>query len=212
MALGLALAGLSLIVELWSGGGALDGIGVAAALAGAGAYALYVLMADHAVQRRDPISVACYGFLFASLFWSCAQPWWSFPFGVPGKSVSLLGHLSDMHLPVWALMAWMIVLGTIVPFMLIVGSIAANIATYSCSCSGLIVTVATSVMVSALPYRSSDTLDSLVCYSLNARRLARDRVLEGGDRVFRQHCPRSSMSVYSNHKKIMDEALPTATY
>ncbi len=36
--------------------------------------------------------------------------------------MSLLGNLSDLHLPIWALMAWMIVLGTIVPFFLIVGS------------------------------------------------------------------------------------------
>src|SRR6266540_5664029 len=73
-------------------------------------------------MRLYPISLLCYWFLFASIFWSLAQPWWSFPFEVPGTSVSLLGHLSDTHLPVWALMAWMIVLGTIVPFMLIVGS------------------------------------------------------------------------------------------
>jgi len=37
------------------------------------------------------------------------------PFGLASP------HLSDTHLPVWALLAWMIVLGTIVPFMLIVG-------------------------------------------------------------------------------------------
>ena len=36
--------------------------------------------------------------------------------------MSLLGNLSHLHLPIWALMAWMIVLGTIVPFFLIVGS------------------------------------------------------------------------------------------
>ena len=35
---------------------------------------------------------------------------------------SLLGNVSHLHLPIWALMAWMIVLGTIVPFFLIVGS------------------------------------------------------------------------------------------
>lgn len=36
--------------------------------------------------------------------------------------MSLLGHLSDLHLPIWVLMTWMILLGTIVPFFLIVGS------------------------------------------------------------------------------------------
>ena len=121
VAIALALVGLTLVVNLWSGV-SLDGLGVLFSLLSACTFAGYMLFAERGLRRRDPISLLCYGFLFASLFWSIAQPWWSFPFDVPGKSVSLLGHLSDTHLPVWALLAWMIVLGTIVPFMLIVGS------------------------------------------------------------------------------------------
>jgi drug/metabolite transporter (DMT)-like permease len=37
--------------------------------------------------------------------------------------VSLLGNLASDHLPVWALMLWMVVLGTIVPFALVVGAL-----------------------------------------------------------------------------------------
>jgi drug/metabolite transporter (DMT)-like permease len=74
------------------------------------------------VGRRDPISLLCFGFLFASIFWAIVQPWWSFPFDVPGRSVSLLGRLSGVHMPLWALMTWMILIGTIIPFFLIVGS------------------------------------------------------------------------------------------
>ena len=121
VAIGLALVGLTLVVDLWSGV-SLDGLGVMFSLLSACTFAGYMLFAERGLRRRDPISLLCYGFLFASVFWALVQPWWSFPFDVPGKSVSLLGHLSDMHLPVWALLAWMIVLGTIVPFMLIVGS------------------------------------------------------------------------------------------
>ena len=57
-ALALALAGLTLVAEVWSGGGTLDGVGVAAALAGAFAYALYILMAEHSVRGgRDVFSL-----------------------------------------------------------------------------------------------------------------------------------------------------------
>lgn len=121
-ALALALGGLALVVELWEGL-ALDGVGVAAALAAAVAFALYVLMAEHEVGRRDPLSLLCYGFLFGSLFWAVIQPWWTFPGGLVGDSVSLLGNLAHLELPVWSLMAWMIVLGTIVPFGLLVGAL-----------------------------------------------------------------------------------------
>ena len=121
VALALALGGLTLVVDLWHGV-SLDGLGVLFSLCSAVTFAGYMLLAERAVGRRDPLSLLCFGFFFATLFWAIAQPWWSFPFDVPGRSVSLLGHLSDLHLPIWLLMAWMILLGTIAPFFLIVGS------------------------------------------------------------------------------------------
>lgn len=121
-ALALAVAGLALVVEIWSGL-SLDAAGVGAALAGAGCYALYLLLAEHGVGERDPVSLICFGFMFATILWSCLQPWWSFPGGIVGADISLRGHLSSLHLPVWSLMAWMIVLGTIVPFALLVGAL-----------------------------------------------------------------------------------------
>ncbi len=121
LALAFALGGLTLVVDLW-GGVSLDGLGVFFSLCSAVTFAGYLLFAERAVGRRDPVSLLCYGFLFASAFWAVVQPWWTFPFDVPGRTVSLLGNLSHLHLPIWALMAWMVVLGTIVPFFLIVGS------------------------------------------------------------------------------------------
>jgi drug/metabolite transporter (DMT)-like permease len=120
-ALALALGGLTLVVDLWHGV-SLDGLGVLFSLCSAVTFAGYLLLAERAVGHRDPISLLCLGFLFATVFWAVVQPWWSFPFDVPGTTVSLLGNLSHLHLPIWVLMAWMIVLGTIVPFFLIVGS------------------------------------------------------------------------------------------
>jgi drug/metabolite transporter (DMT)-like permease len=37
--------------------------------------------------------------------------------------VSLLGRLAEVDLPVWSMMIWVIVLGTIAPFALIVGAL-----------------------------------------------------------------------------------------
>jgi drug/metabolite transporter (DMT)-like permease len=101
----------------------LDGLGVAFALAGAAAYTLYVLYAEHAVGRRDPISLLCFGFLFASLVWTVVQPWWSVPWHVLHTDVSLQGHLAGTSVPEWGLIAWIVVLGTVVPFILVVGSL-----------------------------------------------------------------------------------------
>ena len=122
LALALALTGLALVVEIWSGL-SLSAAGVAASLGAACSYSLYILMAEHRIGERDPISLVCFGFLFASLLWAIVRPWWSFPGHVVGESVSLHGHLSSVHLPVWLLMAWMVLLGTIIPFVLLVGAL-----------------------------------------------------------------------------------------
>jgi drug/metabolite transporter (DMT)-like permease len=117
LALALALVGLMLVAEVWNGGGTLDGVGVAAALAGAFAYALYILMAEHSVRGgRDVFSLLAWGFLFAALFWAVVQPWWSFPEGVLTSDASLLGRLDQHDLPVWLLLGYVVVLGTVVPF------------------------------------------------------------------------------------------------
>lgn len=123
VALAFALVGLSLIVELWSDSRALDGLGIAAALAAAVAYAVYILLAERGVRRRDPISLSCYGFLFAALFWLVVQPVWEFPFGRVDDSVPLLGELDAYSAPVWLLLLFVVVVGTMVTFALVVSAL-----------------------------------------------------------------------------------------
>jgi drug/metabolite transporter (DMT)-like permease len=123
IALALALAGLSLVVDL-GGGVTLNGVGVAACLAAALAYALYIVMADRALRRgRDTVSLLAWGFLFATIFWALVQPWWSFPTDRISGSASLLGRLEDVSLPVSLLVGYVIVFGTVVPFILIITSL-----------------------------------------------------------------------------------------
>jgi drug/metabolite transporter (DMT)-like permease len=117
LALALALVGLAFVVEIGTGSD-LDRIGVAASLGAALCFALYILVAEREVERRDPISLACLGFLFAALFWAVVQPWWTFPTPILNASADLAWGL-----PVWLLMMGMIVFGTIVPFALVIGAL-----------------------------------------------------------------------------------------
>ncbi len=123
VALGLALTGLALIVDVFGVGVSLSTAGIMFALGGAFAYALYVLLAEHVVGGRDPVSLLAWGFLFASLFWAVLVPWWSFPLRTLAESTPLGGNLHAHHLPVWLLAIWMIVLGTIAPFFLLVSAL-----------------------------------------------------------------------------------------
>jgi drug/metabolite transporter (DMT)-like permease len=121
-ALALALVGLSLIVDVRHGG-RLSAAGIVFALGAAFTYALYILLAERALGKRDAVSLLAWGFGLGSIFWAIVAPWWSFPADRVGADVSLLGHLDHLHMPVWSLMSWMVVAGTIVPFFLLVSAL-----------------------------------------------------------------------------------------
>src|SRR6188472_1935518 len=131
-ALALALSGLVLVGEIWEDA-RLDTVGVVAGLLAAGALATYYLAGEHQTARRDALSLTCLSLGVAALLWAVVQPWWGFPFDALGASVPL--ELGPGDAPVWALALWMVVLGTILPFVLSLGALhhlpATRVATVS---------------------------------------------------------------------------------
>lgn len=121
-ALALSLSGLAVVAEIW-GGLRLDGIGVAAGVAAAFVLCLYFVLGEHMVGQRDPVSLTCLAFGFAALFWAVLRPWWRFPFSLLGKDISLLGNVEHVHVPMWVMAIWLVVMGTIVPFTLSIASL-----------------------------------------------------------------------------------------
>ncbi|MBW3592147.1 MAG: DMT family transporter [Actinobacteria bacterium] len=118
LAIFLALAGLALMVELTEGF-VLDPVGVAAALACALTYAVYVVMADRSAREERPAwFLVGWGFVFAALFWVVVQPWWGFPFEILSSDVSLLGRLEERSAPVWALLGYVVPFGTVGTFVM----------------------------------------------------------------------------------------------
>lgn len=112
-----ALIGLALVAQL-GGGGGLDPVGVTAGLAAAACLATFYLVAKHSLGGRDPISLSWWMFAVASVFWAVAQPWWRFDGARLGRSVSMLGHLAEVTVPLWLPVVWIVVLGTLVPYAL----------------------------------------------------------------------------------------------
>ena len=117
LALGLTLAGLALVAQVWHDAG-LDPVGVAAGLAAAACLATFYLLGQRTIDERDPISTSFWMFVFAAAFWAVAQPWWSFDPDVLAHHTSLLGTFDDVTVPVWLPLAWVVVLGTLAPYAL----------------------------------------------------------------------------------------------
>jgi drug/metabolite transporter (DMT)-like permease len=122
VAVALCLTGLALVVELWSGV-ELSTVGITAAFGGALALTAYLLMAEHERRHRDAASLSFYGFLFAALLWAVVQPLWDFPWGVLDDRVSLQGNLSEHSAPVWLLVGFVVIVGTMITFSLLTGSL-----------------------------------------------------------------------------------------
>jgi drug/metabolite transporter (DMT)-like permease len=144
VALVLCISGLAVVVELWSGL-AFDTVGITAALAAAVALAAYILMAEHERKRRDPVSLSFYGFLFAALFWAVVQPLWQFPWETLGDTVSLQGNLDEHSAPVWVLIGFVVVVGTMITFSLLTGSLKHITATRASIVATLEPVIATAV-------------------------------------------------------------------
>lgn len=121
VALVASISGLAIVAQVWDGF-TLDVIGVGGAFAAALSLAVYFTTADAAMRRpepRDPVSLTMWGMAAATVFWAIVQPWWSFPWEVIGGTTQFLGATGPV-VPMAALSLWMIVMGTVMPFSLVV--------------------------------------------------------------------------------------------
>ena len=116
LALLLALSGLALIAQIWDGL-TLDGIGVIAGFGASFMLAYYFLCGEALSENRDNQSITMWGFFFAGLAWCLVLPVWSFPFDVLTTSISLEGALEGNSAPGWVLILYVVLVGTIFPYL-----------------------------------------------------------------------------------------------
>jgi len=122
IAIFMAFSGLVLIAQVWKGS-TLDPIGVIAALADGIMLATFFLLGEKLTAKRDVESLMVYGFGFASLALAITMPLWSFPTEIFTQSMNLQGRFAAYSVSGWVLIAWVIIMGTIVPYLLVVNGI-----------------------------------------------------------------------------------------
>ncbi len=119
VAIALALAGLVLVAKVWDGF-SFDLLGTAGALGSAFALTAYFLMGEKVLKNRPPLSATILGLSVAGTFWAFVLPLWEFPTEIFSTQMDIHGYLAGTSFPGWALLLWVIVMGTIVPYIFVI--------------------------------------------------------------------------------------------
>jgi drug/metabolite transporter (DMT)-like permease len=115
VSLALGFSGLLLVGQVWRGL-TLNGIGIIAAFVDAFALAAFFLLGEKLIAVRSTSTLIVWGLGFASLTWAILVPIWSFPFHFLTENINLLGTFKNYSLPAWVLILWIILMGTIFPY------------------------------------------------------------------------------------------------
>lgn len=115
VAIVLVLVGLVVVSKIWDGG--LNPVGLAFAIAAALFLSFYFLMGEHTMRKRDALSTLFYSMSISAVFWLTVSPWWQFDFSMVGEVISLTGNLSQVELPLWAMLLWVGVFGSFLPML-----------------------------------------------------------------------------------------------
>jgi drug/metabolite transporter (DMT)-like permease len=118
LGLALAMVGLACAAEVWHGA-RFDSLGIVAGLASAACFACYFLIGESAmagVSALDPLCVILWSFGTATVAINVASPLSGFDAGLLDDRVGLLGRLDGLSAPLWLVLCWVVLLGTVVPF------------------------------------------------------------------------------------------------
>ena len=118
----LSFSGLLMITQIWNGL-SLDQLGLLAAFVDALSLAAYFLIGDKLGRTKSSGAITTWGFGVTSLLLLFVLPVWSFPTEIFTKDVNLLGRFEGYSLPGWLLLLWIVTMGTVVPYLLVIGGL-----------------------------------------------------------------------------------------
>ncbi len=122
LALALSFSGLIVVTQVWRGL-TLDGIGLLAAFLDSIALAGYFLIAEKLGKTKTGAVMTVWGFGIGTLIMAFMMPLWSFPTEYFTISMQLPGFLDQYSLPGWMLIGWVVVFGTLLPYLLVIAGL-----------------------------------------------------------------------------------------
>jgi drug/metabolite transporter (DMT)-like permease len=116
VAIAFVMAGLVVVAEIWAS--TLNPIGVMWGLLAAITLATYFLVGEKQLKTISPLALAFWTMTIAAVFWLPFSGWWELD-GSSFTTLAPLGSEPDSAMvPLWALLAWNVVLGSFAPFLL----------------------------------------------------------------------------------------------
>ncbi|MEO5920326.1 MAG: DMT family transporter [Pseudolysinimonas sp.] len=116
IAIGLVLAGLAVVAQVWDSD--LDPLGVLFAAVAAVTLAFYFLVGEKQVGATSPLTVAFWTMTFATVFWALFSGWWDLRPATFSTPVPLGGAVGELELPLIVPLVVTVVLGSFAPFLL----------------------------------------------------------------------------------------------
>ncbi|MCP2168157.1 EamA family transporter [Goodfellowiella coeruleoviolacea] len=110
--IGLAVAGLALVAEIWRAD-RLDLLGVAAGLAAAACSAGYFLLGEHGASRHDPAGLTATGLAVGAVVVATFSPPWT----LPANLLNAPAVLGGAQAPVWLVLLVLAVVTTALPYL-----------------------------------------------------------------------------------------------
>lgn len=116
VAIGLVLAGLVVVAEIWNT--TLDPIGVLWALIASASLTAYFILGERQTDAMPPMAVGFWTMTVATVFWSFLSSWWTIDPTIFLDNIPLTADPSGILWPAWLLMVINIVVGTFFSFTL----------------------------------------------------------------------------------------------
>ena len=121
-AIALSFSGLLMITQIWKGL-SLDRLGLIAAIVDALSLASYFLIGDRLGKTKSTGAILTWGFGVTSIVLFFFLPWWSYPTEIFAKNMNLLGRFEGQTAPGWLLITWIVVMGTVLPYICVINGL-----------------------------------------------------------------------------------------
>jgi drug/metabolite transporter (DMT)-like permease len=114
----LGFGGLILVGQVWQGL-TLNGLGLISSIIDALSLAFYFYQASQLRKEVSGETLVLYGMGVTAIFFAIITPWWSYPFHIFTDKIDLTGKFTGHTAPGWILILWVIIMGTVVPYVLV---------------------------------------------------------------------------------------------